>query len=104
MPCFIPPRSSPRQRPRHNANADAHKEMETVPYEPPCRAALKARVDCEACGKRVSLFTLRYRHVCIPALERVRRGTVAANAAVGARAEDAVEAEKASKFARLLNL
>jgi len=104
VPCFIPPRSSPRQRPRHNANADAHKEMETVPYEPPCRAALKARVDCEACGKRVSLGTLRYRHTCIPALERVRRGTHEANAAVRARAEEVVDAEKAAKFARLLKL
>ena len=78
--------------------------METAPYEPPCRAALKARVDCEACGKRVSLFTLRYRHTCIPALERVRRGTDEANSAVRARAEAVVDAEKAARFARLLNL
>ena len=78
--------------------------METAPYEPPCRAALKARVDCEACGKRVSLFTLRYRHTCLSALERARRGTLEANASVRARAEEAADAEKAAKFARLLDL
>ena len=91
-----------------NSNDTTHtpaKYMETpVPYVPPCRTALRARVMCEACGKRASLHTLRYRHVCVPAVDRVRRGADQANAAVRTRAEEAVDAEKAAQVARLLNL
>mgnify|MGYP007048368354 CR=1 FL=1 len=59
---------------------------------------------CEACGKTVSLHTLRYRHVCYSMVERVRRGTEEARAAVRERAEASLEAERAAKYARMLNL
>eukprot|EP00969_Alexandrium_andersonii_P224524 9915687-Alexandrium_andersonii.AAC.1 len=76
----------------------------TARYEPPCRAALSAKVACEACRKRVTLHTLKYRHVCEPMVERMRRATDEAHVAVRARAEAALETERAAKYAHLLNL
>ena len=73
-------------------------------YEPPCRAIMKRRVTCGYCGKRITLHTLRYRHLCVDAVERVRRAEDEARHAVGSRAESALQAEKRSKFARLFNL
>ena len=75
-----------------------------APYEPPCRRALREKVVCEACGKRITLHVAKYRHLCVPALERVRRATREATQAVRSRAEGAVEAEKMAKYARLLQL
>jgi len=73
-------------------------------YVPPCRAALSAKVTCEACRKTVTLHTLRYRHVCEPMVDRLRRGTEEAHAAVQQRAEAALETERAAKYQHLWNL
>ena len=73
-------------------------------YSPPCRTALRARVTCEACRKTVTLHCLKYRHVCQPMVDRVRRGTEEAHAAVQQRAEAALEAQQADRYAHLWNL
>ena len=78
--------------------------MDGEDYNPPCRTALRARVACEACQKIVSLHTLKYRHVCQPMVDRVRRGTQEAHAAVRQRAEAALETERAAKYKHLWNL
>ena len=67
------------------------------PYEPPCRRALREKVVCEACGKRITLHVAKYRHLCVPALDRVKRATQEATRAIQSRAEGAVEAEKKGK-------
>eukprot|EP00969_Alexandrium_andersonii_P278551 12312598-Alexandrium_andersonii.AAC.1 len=64
-------------------------------YIPPCRAVLRARVTCKACQKTISLHCLKYRHVCQPMVDCIRRGTEDAHAAVQHRAEAALEAERA---------
>ena len=51
-------------------------------YEPPCKAVLRSIVTCEACGKRVTMHTLRYRHICIPTSVRVQRAAAEAQQAV----------------------
>ena len=73
-------------------------------YSPPCRTALRARVTCEACQKSLTLHTLKYRHVCEPMMDRVRRATDEAHAAVRQRAEAALETERAAKYKHLWNL
>ena len=78
--------------------------MDGEDYNPPCRTALRAKVTCEACQKTVSLHTLRYRHICQPMVERIRRGTEEAHCAVRSRAEALVQAESAGKYAHLWNL
>ena len=70
-------------------------------YEPPCKTVLRTVVACEACGKRLTVHSLRYRHLCIPAIERIRRATTEAQQAVQTRAETAVEEERANKYAHL---
>ena len=78
--------------------------MDGEDYIPPCRTALRARVTCEACQKRLTLHTLKYRHVCQPMVDRVRRGTQEARAAAWQRAEAALETERAAKYKHLWNL
>ena len=69
-------------------------------YEPPCKAVLRSIVTCEACGKHVTMHTLRYRHICVPAVDRVQRATVEAQQAVQDRAQASVEQEKANRYAQ----
>ena len=78
--------------------------MDGEDYIPPCRTALRARVTCEAWQKRLTLHTLKYRHVCQPMVDRVRRATDEAHAAVRQRAEAALETERATKYKHLWNL
>eukprot|EP00969_Alexandrium_andersonii_P246030 10872144-Alexandrium_andersonii.AAC.1 len=78
--------------------------MDGEDYVPPCRAVLRARVTCEACQKNLSLHTLRYRHVCQPMVDRIRRGTEEAHAAVRQRAEAKLDTQRAAKYAHLVNL
>eukprot|EP00969_Alexandrium_andersonii_P325386 14377958-Alexandrium_andersonii.AAC.1 len=61
-------------------------------------------VGSEMCIRDSSLRTLRYRHVCQPMVERIRRGTEEAHSAVRPRAEALVQAESAGKYAHLWNL
>ena len=77
--------------------------MDGEAYVPPCRAALSAKVTCEACRKTVTLHTLRYRHVCQPMADRLRRATDEAHAAVRQRAEAKLDMERAAKYAHLVN-
>ena len=69
-------------------------------YEPPCKAVLRSVVACTACGKRVTVHTLRYRHLCAPAVDRLQRATAEAQQAVQDRAQATLEEEKANKYAR----
>ena len=70
----------------------------------PCRAVLKSRVACGACGKVISVHTYKYRHVCESMVDRVRRATEEGHSAVRSRAEVLVQAESAGKYAKLWNL
>ena len=70
-----------------------------VQYEPPCKTVLRSVVACEACGKRVTVHTLRYRHLCVPAVDRLQRATTEAQQAVQARAQANIEEKKANKYA-----
>ena len=70
-------------------------------YEPPCKAVLRSVVACEACGKRVTVHTLRYRHLCVPAVDRLQRATAEAQQAVQDRAQASVEQERANRYAHL---
>ena len=51
--------------------------METLSnnYEAPCKTVLRQRVLCKECGKRITLHTLLYRHICDPIADRVNRAT-----------------------------
>ena len=69
-------------------------------YEPPCKAVLRSVVACNACGQRVTMHTLRYRHLCVPAVDRLQRATAEAQQAVQARAQASVQEEKANRYAR----
>ena len=80
-----------------NALYDAQHD---APYEPPCKTVLRSIVACESCGKRVTVHTLRYRHLCVPAVTRLQRATAEAQQAVQDRAQASVEQEKANKYAR----
>ena len=80
--------------------AHANESQATHAYRAPCDVALRSLVICDACGKRVTLQTLHYRHVCFPSVQRVRQATVDAQLAVNNRAEAIVEEEKANKYAR----
>ena len=80
--------------------AHANESQAVDAYRAPCNVALRSLVICDACGKRVTLHTLRYRHVCFPSVQRVRQATVDAQLAVNKRAEAIVEEEKANKYAR----
>ena len=70
-------------------------------YEPPSKVVLRSRVACEACGKQVSLHTLKYRHLCVPMVDRLRRAAAEAHQAVQNRAQTVVEEERASRYAHL---
>ena len=69
-------------------------------YEPPCKAVLRSVVTCKACGKRATIHTPRYRHICVPTSVRLQRAVVEAQEAVQARADATTEEEKANKYAR----
>ena len=71
-------------------------------YEPPCRLLLREKAVCEACGKRVSLHCLRYRHLCWPAVERVEEYKKRGHAAVHGRAQEYAEEQQRDKYANLL--
>ena len=73
-------------------------------YVPPCRIALSTQVTCSACQKRLTAHTLKYRHICTPMVDRIKRASLEGNAAVQRRAETTLEAERAAKYAHLLNL
>ena len=62
-------------------------------YLPPCRVVDCARVSCEACGKEVSVHCLKYRHLCLPAVERARAAASIAQQGVQVRAKRFVEGE-----------
>ena len=76
-----------------DAQDDAH-------YEPPCKAVLRSIVTCDACGKRLTMHTLRYRHICIPTSVRLQRAAVEAQQAVQERSYATAEEEKANKYAQ----
>ena len=80
--------------------AHANESQAADAYRAPCNVTLRSLVICDACGKRVTLHTLRYRHVCFPSVQRVRQATVDAQLAVNKRAEAIAEEEKANKYAR----
>ena len=69
-------------------------------YRAPCNATLRSPVICEACGKRVTLHTLCYRHDCVPSVQRIRQATADAQLAVNKRAESVIEDEKSAKYKR----
>ena len=71
-----------------------------IQYEPPCKAVLRSVVTCEACGKHVTMHTLRYRHICIPTSVRLQRATAEAQQAVQDRADATAEEENANKYAQ----
>ena len=72
-------------------------------YEAPCHAVLRSVVACENCGKRVTVHTLRYRHLCVPAVQRIRQATAEAHEAVQRRAANAVEEERSGKYTHLFS-
>ena len=72
----------------------------TDAYEAPSIVALRSPVICEACGKKVTLHTLRYRHICFPSVQRVRQAAADAQLAVNRRAEAVVEQEKSTRYER----
>jgi len=76
--------------------------MDAQSYESPCRVVLRSRVLCEGCGKAMTVHNLRYRHRCTPMTERLRQAAEEAHAAVRQRAENTVEAERASRYAHLV--
>ena len=76
-----------------DAQDDAH-------YEPPCKAVLRSIVTCDACGKRLTMHTLRYRHICIPTSVRLQRATAEAQQAVQDRADATTDEEKSNKYAQ----
>ena len=39
-------------------------EPDEEEYEPPCRVAARYLTNCPQCGRRISIRTLRYTHVC----------------------------------------
>ena len=80
-----------------NAPDDAQYD---VHYEPPCKAVLRNIVTCDACGKRLTMHTLRYRHICIPTSVRLQRATAEAQQAVQDRADATAEEEKSNKYAQ----
>ena len=67
-------------------------------YRPPCAITLRSPVICGACGKSVTVHTLRYRHVCFPSVQRLRQATADAQLAVNKRAEAVIEQEKSAKY------
>ena len=69
-------------------------------YEPPCKAVLRSIVTCNTCGKRVTMHTLRYRHICIPTSVRLQRATAEAQQAVQARAHATNEENKSNTYAQ----
>ena len=69
-----------------------------VAYRAPCNVTLRSPVICEACGKSVTLHTLRYRHVWFPSVQRIRQATADAQLAVNKRAEAVIEQEKSAKY------
>ena len=63
---------------RHGQNPRKQQMSEEVDcyedyYEPPCRQLLRERHLCEKCGKRLTLHTLLYRHICDPMAARRER-------------------------------
>ena len=79
----------------YDAQPDAQPD---APYDPPCKTVLRSIVACESCGKRVTLHTLRYRHLCVPTVTRLQRATAEAQQAVEARAEATIEEKKSNKY------
>ena len=78
------------------ADEDKHDAHTNAPYiaaayMAPCNATLRSPVICEACGKRVTMHTLRYRHVCFPSVQRIRQAKADAQLAVNKRAEAVIE-------------
>ena len=82
---LVPPQFSRCQRLGQNPRK---KEMaeEVDSYEPPCRQLRRERHLCEKCGKRLTLHTLLYRHVCDPLEARRERVVI--------RVREAAEAPK----------
>ena len=60
----------PTPRPKSSQTKMAE---ETEFYEPPCRQLLRERHLCNKCGKRLTLHTLLYRHICDPMEARRER-------------------------------
>ena len=81
---------------QYDAQYDAQHD---APYEPPCKTVLRSIVACESCGKRVTVHTLRYRHLCVPTVTRLQRATAEAQQAVQDRAQATVQEENASRYA-----
>ena len=82
---------------QYDAQYDA---QDDVHYEPPCKAVLRSIVTCDACGKRLTMHTLRYRHICNPTSVRLQRATAEAQQAVQDRADAIAEEEKSNKYAQ----
>ena len=83
----------------YDAQSDAQSDAQyDAQYEPPCKAVLRSIVACESCGKRVTMHTLRYRHLCVPTVTRLQRATAEAQQAVEARAEATIEEKKSNKY------
>ena len=82
---------------QYDAQYDA---QDDVHYEPPCKAVLRNIVTCDACGKRITMHTLRYRHICIPTSVRLQRATAEAQQAVQDRADATADEEKSNKYAQ----
>lgn len=63
-------------------------EEEEYEHEAPCRAAARIKTECPQCGRRISVKTLRYTHVCgrsFDVLQRALEQKKLADAALRAR-------------------
>lgn len=68
------------------------------PLEAPCRVAARQLVDCEGCGRRLQIRTLRYSHVCRRSFRICERAAEQAGLATAAFRERTQPKKKVANY------